>query len=80
MITVLRAQGFQFAIYLADHEPPNVHVYGGGGRARIALGDGSNGPPLMNASSMKRSDIRKALRLVLDNQEKLLKIWSEIHG
>jgi len=34
----------------------------------------------MNASSMKRSDIRKALRLVLDNQEKLLKIWSEIHG
>lgn len=79
MITVLRAQGLQVAIYSDDHDPPHVHVYCGG-KAKIML-VGTNGKPmLVKASGMTRSDIRKAVRLVTEHQIRLLEVWSEIHG
>jgi hypothetical protein len=79
MITVLRAHGLQFAIYKDDHAPPHVHVYGDG-QAKILLVGESGMPQLARAGTMKKSDLRRAMKAVLQNRERLLMIWSEIHG
>lgn len=77
MITVLRAHGLQFAVYVDDHEPP--HVYGDG-QAKILL-VGANGlPELLRTEGMKKGDLRKAMKAVLENRERLLGVWSDIHG
>jgi hypothetical protein len=39
MVTVHRAHGFQFAIFVNDHSPPHVHVFGKGGEAKISWKD-----------------------------------------
>lgn len=79
MITVLRSQGLQIAIYKDDHDPPHVHVYCGG-KAKIVLVGGDGRPELVKASAMTRGEIRKALRLVTEHRNPLLQVWSEIHG
>ena len=79
MITVLRSQGLEFAIYTDDHPPPHVHVYGGG-KAKIALVGRNGRPELLRASGLKDGDIRKAMRVVVEHREELLQMWSEIHG
>jgi hypothetical protein len=75
MVTVLRQGGFRVVIYLGDHDPAHVHVYGDG-HAKVNLA----GPVLVLAEGMTSADIRKAFRLVEDNRDYLLQRWSEIHG
>ena len=43
MVTVLRAQGFRIVIFVNDHEPAHVHVFGDG-EAKINL-RGTAGTP-----------------------------------
>ena len=79
MITVLRAQGLQIAIYKVDHDPPHVHIYCGG-RAKILLVGDTGRPTVMWASGMTRGELRKAIAVVTENRTRLLQVWSEIHG
>jgi hypothetical protein len=37
MVTVHRAHGFRFVIFVNDHSPPHVRVFGQGGEAKIVL-------------------------------------------
>ena len=55
MLTVLRASGLEFAIYVDDHPPPHVHVYGDG-KAKIALVGRDGRPELLRASGFKGND------------------------
>lgn len=79
MITVLRSQGLQVAIYKDDHEPPHVHIYCGG-KAKIILTGSAGRPELVKASGMTHAEVRKAMRLVAEHRDRLLLVWSEIHG
>ncbi len=83
MVIVLRAHGRRVVIFLNDHEPAHVHVLGGGGgggEAKINLLGADGGPGLVWADGMTRSEIRRALRIVTQEQARLLARGEEIHG
>lgn len=76
MIVVLRAGNLRVVIYKNDHEPAHVHVFGDG-HCKIALLpairlDGQQGSSKVEA--------RKAMTLVFENRDMLLRRWNEIHG
>lgn len=79
MVTVHRQGGFRIAIYLEDHEPAHVHVYGDG-EVKINLLSQNGRPQVVDHSKMRVGDVRKALRIVTEQQEMLLMKWNEYHG
>ena len=79
MVTVLRAHGLRVVIYVNDHDPAHVHVFGDGEAKINLLGTGSS-PELVWADGMSRGEVRRALRIVTDEQTALLARWEEIHG
>ena len=79
MVTVHRAHGLRIVIFVDDHEPAHVHVFGDG-EAKINLAGGGGEPELVFAIGMTRADIRRAMSVVKEQQVDLLKRWSEIHG
>lgn len=80
MPTVLRKDGFAVRIYFNDHLPPHVHVFKGGGQARISLGSEIERPQLVQIEGMSDKDAAKALEIVIEHQLELLQRWEEIHG
>jgi hypothetical protein len=78
-VTVLRAQGFRVVIFANDHTPAHVHVFGGG-EAKIDLHGDNGGPALVWADGMTRAEIRRAMRLVIEQRGLLLDRWEAIHG
>lgn len=80
MATVLKINGYIVRIWSNDHLPRHVHVFIGDGECIINLvGEGGN-PELREFYGMKRKEVAKAIRIVADNQEKLIQAWIEIHG
>lgn len=79
MVTVLRVNGLRVMIFSDDHEPAHVHVFGDG-QAKINLCDTKSGPELIWAEGMTRSEVRRAMRMVLEHQEMLLSRWRDMHG
>jgi Domain of unknown function (DUF4160) len=81
MPKVLEKDGFSVVIYLNDHLPSHVHVWKGGAEVRIQLGNADIAPSLMSVEGkISSKDIGKALDLIKDHKEALLKKWREIHG
>lgn len=79
MVTVHREAGLRFIIYTDDHEPAHVHVIGDG-NAKINL-DGPGGKPeLVSNDGFKAGDLRKAMRIVNEQQSMMRKKWDEHHG
>lgn len=70
MVTVLRAEDLRVIIFLDDHQLAHVHVFGDG-QARIGL---------LGADGMTRGEIRRAMRIVMEQQALLLVRWEDIHG
>jgi hypothetical protein len=79
MVTVLRAHGLRVVIFLNDHEPAHVHVLGDG-EAKINLLGAGGAPELVWADGMGRGEVRRAMRIVTEEQASLLARWEEIHG
>jgi hypothetical protein len=79
MVTVYRAQGLRVVIFVDDHEPAHVHVFGDG-EAKINLLGANGAPELISAIGMTRADLRRAMQIVKEQQAGLLERWSEIHG
>lgn len=79
MVTVLRADGLRLVIYLNDHLPAHVHVFGDG-EVKINLLGLNDKPELVWADSATRSEVRRGMRLVIEHQAALLQRWEEIHG
>jgi len=67
MVTVHRESGLRFVIFTDDHEPAHVHVFGDGA-AKIELIGEEGAPELVWAEGMKRSVVRKAMRIVSDQR------------
>ena len=79
MVTIHRAHGLRVIIFVDDHEPAHVHVFGDG-QAKINLLGPNGEPALLSAEGMTRAEVRRAVRLVRDHQESFLARWREIHG
>lgn len=58
MITVLRSNGLSVVIFVDDHEPAQMHVFGDG-QVKINLIGTDGSPELIWADGMKRSDVRR---------------------
>lgn len=78
MVTVYRAHGLRIVIFVDDHEPAHVHVFGDGEAKINVASDGA--PELVYAIGMTRGEVRKAMIVVNEQKAFLLKRWSEIHG
>ena len=61
MVTIFRGSGLQVVIFVDDHEPAHVHVFGDG-QAKINLLGPNGAPELIWADGMKRNDVRRALQ------------------
>ena len=76
MPTVLRQDGFEVRIYTADHTPPHVHVFKGGGEVVVEIDPLS----VREAKGMSRREEAAATRLVEEHQDKLREAWRRFHG
>lgn len=79
MVTVLRALGLRVVIYLNDHEPAHVHVFGDG-EAKINLLTDHGAPELVWAYGMSNREVRRAMDVVAGRKDELLARWREFHG
>ena len=78
MPTALEMDGFRIVIYTNDHAPAHVHVVRGDGEAKINIA--SERVALVSAYGLKKTDIKRAVRIVSENRELLLQKWIETHG
>ena len=76
---MLRAHGLRVVIFANDHQPAHVHVFGDG-EAKINMCGIGGVPELIWADGMSRSEVRRAVRVVVEQQAFLLTRWEEIHG
>lgn len=79
MVTVLRADGLRVVVYVNDHLPAHVHVFGDG-EAKINLIGTRGVPDLVWADNMTRGEIRRSMRVVAEQLAFLLQRWEDIHG
>lgn len=80
MSTILNLNGFRFIIWLNDHAPPHIHVFKGGGEAKIAIGDNAKSPWLMIVNGLTKQDARQALIITATHQHVFVTAWEKIHG
>lgn len=78
MVTIHRAHGLRFMIFVDDHEPPHVHVFGG--EMKIVIRGNGGQPEAVETIAMKTSDRRRAMEVVREEQDAFLAQWNEIHG
>jgi len=76
---VLRAYGLRVVIFVDDHLPAHVHVFGDG-QAKINLLGTDGVPELVWSDGMTRGEVRRALRIVVEQHAMLLTRWEDIHG
>ncbi len=79
MVTVFRAYGLHIVIFTDDHLPAHVHVFGDG-QAKIDLLRPGGVPVLLWSENMTKTEVRRAMRTVTEQQTLLLQRWESIHG
>jgi hypothetical protein len=79
MVTVFRAHGLRVVIFVDDHPPAHVHVFRDG-QAKINLLGTDGAPDLVWTDGMTRSEVRRAMRIVVERRAMLLARWEDIHG
>ncbi len=79
MVTVFRAYGLHIVIFIDDHRPAHVHVFGDGQAKINLLGPGGE-PALVWSEDMTKADVRRAMRTVQEQQTVLIQQWERIHG
>ena len=79
MPTIINKDGFRIIIYPDDHLPPHVHVIKDNEEVKIDLGNNDISPSIIEAWMNKKST-KKAMQIVMENQDILLKAWGDIHG
>jgi hypothetical protein len=79
MVTIHRAAGLRVVIFVDDHVPAHVHVFGDG-EAKIDLAGPDGAPVLVWAVGMKRGEAQGAMALVREHRAAFLARWRELHG
>lgn len=80
MPTVHEEDGYAVRIYTKDHPPPHVHVWRGGGVAKIQLDDGSGDLRVVGSRGLSDREAIRAVRIVHAHRERLLDEWRRVHG
>ena len=80
MPTILCVNGFRFIIWPSDHEPPHVHVFKGGGEAKVGIGDNHQAPLLIAVCGLNKREAWFVIETVAAHQAQLLNAWEKIHG
>jgi len=62
MVTIYRAFGLRVVIFVDDHEPAHVHVFGDG-EVKISLAGPDDEPDLVWAVGAKRNEVQRAMAL-----------------
>lgn len=76
---MFRANGLRVVIFVDDHAPAHVHVFGDGHAKINLLGDDGT-PALIWTDGMTRGEVRRAMRIVVEQQTELRLQWERIHG
>ena len=71
--TVLRAGNLRFVIYLRDHEPPHIHVYGPRAEAKFVLA----GQECIYSRGFSAKAVREIASFLRGKEESLLEVWRE---
>lgn len=79
MVTIRRALGLGVVIFVDDHEPAHVHIFGDG-EAKISLAGADGEPELVWAVGMKRGELRRAMVLIKEHHREFTATWRKIHG
>ena len=79
MVVIHREAGLRFVIFVNDHEPAHVHVFGDG-EAKIDLGSARGEPRLISFVGLSDSDVRRAMRIVGERRLEFLTRWKALHG
>jgi hypothetical protein len=70
--TLLNQNGLKFFFYANEHEPKHIHVMKNDGFAKVELGSLDVVQNFLNPKDLKR-----ALKIIKENQEKFERIWDE---
>jgi hypothetical protein len=76
MVTIYRAVGLRVVIFVDDHEPAHVHVFGDG-EAKINLIGSGDAPELVWAIGMKRNEVRRAMAVVREQRADFIARFEE---
>ena len=76
---MLRADVLRVAISANEHTAAHVHVFGNG-EVKFGLAGPEGTPVLLGADGMSRSEVRRAGRLVAEQQALLRQRWEDIQG
>lgn len=79
MVVIHREHGLRVVIFVDDHEPAHVHIFGDG-QAKINLTGPDGEPELVWAAGMTRTEVRRAMRLAVERRDDFLARWRDIHG
>lgn len=77
MVTVIQIRNLKFKINAKDHNPPHVHVEGGGASVRINL---LTLEVMDKKTGFSATALKMIERYVLVNREIFLEKWVEYHG
>lgn len=79
MVTIHRQYGLRVVIFIDDHEPAHVHIFGDG-QVKINLAGEDGKPELVWADGVTRADVRRAMQIVIEHRDRFLERWRDIHG
>lgn len=79
MVVIYRAHGLRFVIFIDDHEPAHVHVFGDS-ELKVTIRGESGLPEIVYNLGMKTNDRRRAMDVMLAEQDAFLARWDEIQG
>lgn len=74
MPTILKVAGFSVMIYSRDHVPRHVHVFRAGNEVVIDI----DTIAVRDPTRMSAANVRRALKIVADNQALLQSEWDKI--
>jgi hypothetical protein len=82
MTKAFQKEGFRFYIRNPprEHGPPHVHVKKAGTEVAINLDPADGDDWVREVYKIRDADVVKAVRLVEENMDLLLKVWRQIHG
>ena len=76
VVTVLRIGQLKYKVNKRDHNPPHVHVEGGGATIRVNL---LTLEIMDDSTDFSKTMVRKIVTYIAEHKEELLEKWVEYH-
>ena len=76
MVTILRVGKLKYKVNRQDHNPPHVHVEGGGATLRVNL---LTLEVMDDSTDFSKAMVRRIVIYIAEHKEELLEKWVEYH-